>query len=90
VQAKDEFAEVFILGQQKSVFIIRPLQKLCIGRSRRDFGCVDHIVSAAAKVTARALHRRATACALESAVNEPLASAKSLKASHLGRHHPHR
>jgi hypothetical protein len=51
VQAKDEFAEIFIFGQQKSVFVIRSPQKLCIGRSRRDFGRVDHIVAAAAKVT---------------------------------------
>jgi len=51
VQAKDEFAEIFIFGQQKSVFVIRSPQKLCIGRSRRDFGRVDHIVPAAAKVT---------------------------------------
>jgi hypothetical protein len=51
VQAKDEFAEVLIFGQQKSVFVIGSPQKLCIGRSRRDFGRLDHIVSGTAKVT---------------------------------------
>jgi hypothetical protein len=51
VQAKDKLAEILIFGQQKSLFVIRSPQKRCIGRSRRDFGRVDHIVPAVAKVT---------------------------------------
>jgi hypothetical protein len=51
VQTKDEFAKVLIFGQQKSVFVVGSLQNLCIGRFRRDFGHVDHIMSGTAKAT---------------------------------------
>jgi hypothetical protein len=51
VQTKDEFAKVLIFGQQKSVFVIGSPQNLRIGRFRRDFGRVDHIMSGTAKAT---------------------------------------